>query len=266
VARVFERTVRQVGLPVAYSQGFSPRARLSFGLALSTGHESNAEYLDIDLDPSRVVGVDCATVAATMNAVLPEGMTVTAVAAIEPGADSLQQIVTSCSYRVDFLADPFGDDTDPASRAAVGLSEALAGAAAKVRDATSLIVRRERKGKLSDDDIRPGLLSVEVASPSTLEVELATVTRGVRPAELLQALHSDWAGPPVVHRVCRTHQWTTIDGRRAEPLPASIAHGGAVPPELAAGVRTPADAKERNDVRPLEPRTPEPLGVGSSRD
>ena len=37
------------GVPVAYSEGFSPRPRLSFGLALSTGYETLGEYLDIDL-------------------------------------------------------------------------------------------------------------------------------------------------------------------------------------------------------------------------
>ena len=50
VARMWERAVRRAGLPVSYSEGFSPRAKLHFGLALSTGHESIAEYLDVDLD------------------------------------------------------------------------------------------------------------------------------------------------------------------------------------------------------------------------
>ena len=52
LARVWERAIRRVALPVAYSQGFSPRPKMHFGLALSTGHESLAEYLDIDLDPA----------------------------------------------------------------------------------------------------------------------------------------------------------------------------------------------------------------------
>ena len=46
LARIWERAIRRVGLPVAYSQGFSPRPKVHFGLALSTGHESLAEYLD----------------------------------------------------------------------------------------------------------------------------------------------------------------------------------------------------------------------------
>lgn len=50
IARVSERVIRRAGLPVAYSQGFSPHPKLHFGLALSTGHESLAEFVDIDLD------------------------------------------------------------------------------------------------------------------------------------------------------------------------------------------------------------------------
>ncbi len=49
VARVWERALRRSGVRVAYSEGFSPRPKLSFGLALSTGYESLGEYLDIDL-------------------------------------------------------------------------------------------------------------------------------------------------------------------------------------------------------------------------
>ena len=49
VARMWERAFRRIELPLAYSEGFSPRPKVSFGLALSTGHESLAEYLDVEL-------------------------------------------------------------------------------------------------------------------------------------------------------------------------------------------------------------------------
>ena len=35
IARVWERAIRRAELPMAYSQGFTPRPRVSFGLALS---------------------------------------------------------------------------------------------------------------------------------------------------------------------------------------------------------------------------------------
>ena len=70
VARIWERSLRRSGIQVAYSEGFSPRPRLSFGLALSTGHESLGEYLDIDLaeelDPAELPGI--------VTPSLPDGM------------------------------------------------------------------------------------------------------------------------------------------------------------------------------------------------
>src|SRR5919106_6720592 len=49
VARAFERAFRVERLPLAFTQGFVPRPKVSFGLALSVGHESDAEYLDFEL-------------------------------------------------------------------------------------------------------------------------------------------------------------------------------------------------------------------------
>ena len=40
-------------MPVAYTSGFSPRPKLSFGLALPTGCESLAEYLDVEASSNR---------------------------------------------------------------------------------------------------------------------------------------------------------------------------------------------------------------------
>src|ERR1700689_5256175 len=53
VARMWERALRRAELPLAYSEGFSPRAQLSFGLALPTGCESLAEYVDVAIDGDR---------------------------------------------------------------------------------------------------------------------------------------------------------------------------------------------------------------------
>jgi radical SAM-linked protein len=47
--KVFERAARRVNIPIAFSQGFNPHAHLIFGLPLSVGVTSQAEYADIEL-------------------------------------------------------------------------------------------------------------------------------------------------------------------------------------------------------------------------
>src|SRR5438046_1649309 len=81
VARMWERGLRRATLPVAYTEGFSPHPKLSFGLALSTGHESLGEYLDIDMaEPVDVEGIPT-----RLDPCLPIGLDVQAAAEIEPG-------------------------------------------------------------------------------------------------------------------------------------------------------------------------------------
>ncbi len=192
LARMWERALRRVQLPVAYSGGFSPRPRISFGLALPTGAESQAEYLDIDLAEPVVTG----GLAERLSAALPIGLDVAAVAEDDSGG-SLQQDVTSCTWEISV---PFSADL-PAL-----VERALA--------APELIVSRERKGHTTEDDIRPAIKGLAVDDRRLL-CELATQPRGVRPAELLGAMGIDATAADVR----RTHQWIERDGARWEPVP-----------------------------------------------
>jgi radical SAM-linked protein len=214
VARIWERALRRAGVEVAYTEGFSPRAKLSFGLALSTGHESEAEYLDVALrnapEPTTVEQMP-----ALLAPALPAGMAVQAVAVLPPGAESLQQAVTSCTWYIEI------GDRAP-SEVAAGVSQALA--------AAELPLTRTRKGQTVTDDVRPAILAVRVLGPVTevvaplapratglataIEADLATQPRGLRPTELIAAIDPAW----VAVRVTRSHQWTQAGGARREVM------------------------------------------------
>jgi len=199
VARMWERAIRRVQLPVAYSGGFSPRPRISFGLALPTGGESVAEYLDIDLAGP----VDTAGLAERLSAAMPGGLDV--VAAVEPaeadGRISLQQDVTSCTWEIGLAS-----------------SAGLSARVEAVLASAELVVRRERKGHTTEDDIRPAIRHL-VTHGDLIVCELATQPRGVRPGELLGALGVE----PTAGDVRRTHQWIERDGARREPIPVEAA-------------------------------------------
>jgi radical SAM-linked protein len=235
VARMWERALRRAELPLAYTEGFSPRPQLSFGLALPTGCESLAEYLDVVLDDARpeTAAVDLAGLPARMSVLLPQGIDVEAAATVERADGSLQQQVTSCSWTMWFS----------------GLSRPdLADRVASLVAADSVVITRERKGRQEQDDLRPSVRALALgpapsgeAGPtegSSLSVvaELACQPRGVRPIELVRGLIAasglsagDGAldtpagdgrgvGVPVLDRACRTKQWIERDGRREEPL------------------------------------------------
>jgi radical SAM-linked protein len=48
--KVFERAMRRAKIPLGYSQGFNPHPQMVFGLPLSVGVTSDAEYADFDFD------------------------------------------------------------------------------------------------------------------------------------------------------------------------------------------------------------------------
>ncbi len=50
MVRLWERALRRTELPAAYSEGFNPRQKLSFGPPLSLGFTSECELLDIYLE------------------------------------------------------------------------------------------------------------------------------------------------------------------------------------------------------------------------
>jgi len=202
-ARIWERAVRRAELPVSYSQGFTPRPRISFGLALATGQESDAEYLDVDLrlSPEETAGL-VPDLPARLTAALPDGMAVTAARPLVSGAASLQEAVTSCTWEFALAGADRGLAADWVER---------------VRAAESLPLQRERKGRSITSDVRPavgGLRLTDASSESVLVAELGTKPRAVRPAEFLRLT----APPLPAGRVRRLHQWIMRDGERYEPL------------------------------------------------
>ena len=232
LARVWERSLRRTRIPVSYSEGFSPRPRLRFGLALATAHESCGEYLDVDLVPGTVVDVD--TLGGLVDPTLPPGLHVQGAATVAPGTPSLQEAVESCTWLVEV------PDLEP------GRAELLV---EHVLTARELPVTRTRKGKEVTDDIRPAVLSLRIADPAEcppaaqlqpvgtlLRAELATHPRTCRPSELLAAVDGCVDGRRLDEgRVIRLHQWTMVDGDRREPLPlAESAGDGTIARPLAA--------------------------------
>ena len=123
-ARIWERTLRKVGMPVAYSEGFSPRPKLGFGLALPTGYESAGEYLDItvaapdELDGALVgVGLadgrhfDIESLPQLLSQALPDGIDVQAVEVLENRGESLQEQIVMCGWEFE-ISDLEPEDVD----------------------------------------------------------------------------------------------------------------------------------------------------------
>src|SRR5205807_9380206 len=182
------------------ADGSRPRTKLSFGLAWPTGHEAVAEYLDVEMADAGAR--DFEGVVESLSDARPVGVDAAGGVILDPGAGSLQEEVTSCTWTIQVPG-----------VALAGVQELVAAALA----ADSLVVTRTRKGREVTDDLRQALVSataVDCVEGSAVTCELLTQPRGVRPTELLAALDPALE----LDGVCRTHQWIERGGARYEPL------------------------------------------------
>ena len=223
MARLWERGLRKAAVPVAMSAGFTPRPKVSFGLALPTGAESTVELFDVTLDDSRleVAGssFDLGELRSTLTDAMPPGIDVLDIDSHAPRAWSLQEDVTATTWVMAIDG---------------GSAEEMADRVDAVVASSEIWIERERKGERRRDDVRPGVLDLRVVdrgdwpaeselSPwadsvfllSTnvqfVEATLTTSGRGVRPTEMAEVLRpgvDPWLTMP---RVVRTHQWIGRD-------------------------------------------------------
>ena len=134
--RLWERALRRAGIPLAYSQGFSPHPRISIAAPLPIGVTGDAELMDIMLQRkvspyyfTKVIGEQ-----------LPTGVGVVGVAQVALPLPSLQSQVRQAEYRVEL-------ETDKSP-------EAVEQAIAFFLDKKELAWQHQRDGELRSYDLR----------------------------------------------------------------------------------------------------------------
>ena len=200
VARAIERALRIAQLPLAFTEGFSPRPRVSFGLALSTGHESEAEYLDLVLADEYSI----ADLPTALSGALPDGIDVVGAVRLVDRAPALQESVTSVEWHV--AVAPVAD---------------LAGIIGAGLERPGLETTRRRKGRAVVEDVRPVVaLDRRERRRRASDMELYTQPRSAKPGEVLAAIGEPIGVEIAESRAIRMHQWIERDGARQEPLDA----------------------------------------------
>jgi radical SAM-linked protein len=213
-ARAFERAVRRAGVPIAFSQGFTPHPKISYASAAPTGVASEAEYLEIGLQAP----VDAGDLRAALDAALSPGLDVLD-AVIASGPGSLADRIDASHWRIELPA------VDPV-RARVAVDAFAA--------AEEVLVERLTKQGRRSFDARAAVARITVVDPSDapcgataepcaiLDLVVRQVTPAVRPDDVLSGLRVV-AGlePPVPPRATRLAQGTlTADGQIVDPLDA----------------------------------------------
>lgn len=82
ILKLFNRALLRAGLPVAYSEGFNPHAKISFGPPRGVGQEGLREYCDLQLKECELTAAE---VCERLDSALPKGVRVLEGRFLAPG-------------------------------------------------------------------------------------------------------------------------------------------------------------------------------------
>lgn len=94
--RFWERAIRRAGLPLSYSQGFTPHPKIAFASPLPLGFLGEAEIMDVTLDE----WVDAAAFRERLAAQSNASLAVVEVREVALGAQAPQAVLAWASYAV----------------------------------------------------------------------------------------------------------------------------------------------------------------------
>ena len=169
IMRLWQRAMLRCHLPIAWSQGFNPRPKLSLGPARNVGVEGLSEYLDAEFSAD----VKSAALIEKLNGILPDGVRVLKAREIPTGTKMLEAVINEAVYKVTFLN---------------GMPEDAADKVRALMDADQcLYLRKSPKGE-KEIDLRSYLLGIDLQG-DTMFLSVKTGTSGsLRVAELLTVL------------------------------------------------------------------------------
>lgn len=173
---VWERTIRRARIPVAFSQGFSPRPRFHMAAALPLGFTSTGEIADIWLTES----IAPEDLVARLQTAAPPGLIIREAAEVPLRWPALQTQVVQAVYKVHLLGD---------------LPQGTIQTSVQTLLAADSLIRTWRKKTY---DLRPLIDSIVVCrsahAPNDIDLHLLLSAREgatARPEEVLSAMGID---------------------------------------------------------------------------
>ncbi len=175
VATLFARSCRRARLPIAYSQGFHPLPRLSFGPALPVGMESEEEFLDILLYEE----MPAKEVQQRLNAELPSGFQIHQVRQIALDRPSIEVSIATQRYQVAL------DTLPPEKRAPSFLEDRLL----HFHQAAIFPIHKRTRHRERTLDAKQIISALTLETPLTLSIAIAMTEVGtLKPHEFIGTL------------------------------------------------------------------------------
>ncbi len=173
VMRFFQKAIRRAEIDVTYSQGYSPHQIMSFAQPLSVGHESNGEYMDLQVNSL----TDCEDVKNRLNAVSVEGIQVESVIILPDNAVNAMASVAAAEYTVSFK-----DGRAPKSDIACILQDFM--------NRSEILYTKESKKGTREVDLKQGIYELSYSPEQGILHMLLDASSGsnIKPVQVVEAL------------------------------------------------------------------------------
>jgi radical SAM-linked protein len=175
LALTWTRALRRAGVPLAYSQGYNPQAKLQLASGLPLGYTGAAEVLDVILTDT----MPLEEIIARVEPTFPEGLSIADAEEVPLKSPSLQSALRQAVYRI----------TVETSLTEEELNQRVA----RLMDSDRLEQQRVRKGRVETFDLRPLVDDVRLEATdngqAVFYMRLSAGQHGnVRPIAVLAAL------------------------------------------------------------------------------
>ena len=198
--RLFERALRRARIPLAYTEGFNPRPKISYGPPLATGYTSDGEYFDVHYSPEKSLDF-----IKQLNPELPKGIKILETKQYYGKTRSLTALINRAEYEIE----------------ANGLlkKEELNDRIEHLKLMQSIFVKRTKEGEKDKEiDVRPFVDDIR-ADENVLYLKLIMENgRSARVHEILQFLMPDGIDSLRLARVKRIGLWVQYGNLLVSPM------------------------------------------------
>lgn len=150
IMRYFQKAIRRAGIPIVYTEGFSPHMVMSFAQPLGVGLTSNAEYMDIEIRE----GLTSAEIVKRLNQVMADGMRVISCRQVpQEKSSKAMSLVAAADYTVVFRD---GYEPEPGWEAKL----------LEFYQQESIVVLKKTKKSEKEVDIKPQIYRLSVQNGS----------------------------------------------------------------------------------------------------
>lgn len=171
VMRFFQKAIRRAQIDVSYTQGYSPHQIMSFASPLGVGLESDAEYMDLDVNSL----TSCEEIKNRINAVSVPGIQVQSVKILPPDAGNAMASVAAASYEVSFR---------PGKESKADISKSIDSFLKKEH----ILYTKETKKGTREIDLKEGIYSLSWEQDHFVMLLDASSARNIKPKQVIEAL------------------------------------------------------------------------------